>query len=430
MTIIHLGLLSCVLLQVHAAQQTRTNLTNQIDTIKMWIHVALGFHTFNRRKHHAKGTHTRASLLLCEVKGSFEIDMFVKRLRKLPIQKKRLLTVGAILLIACAVAYFICVASLQIDAAIVQSIYWPDDLATQTSVESRQVILTSFVFFSLTDTAAMDGVKRFVATLRGSGSQAAVIVFVVNAPPGLRGALSKFRAAIVEYEPGVLATTQLFSSSSVRFWLYNRFMSRYGAFFDFVMISDVSDVVFQKNPFESISTSSAAPLILAALEETDITAEGINGYWVKKCFGAETLERLISQPVSCSGTTIGDRASMAIYIDEMEAVQRRSVFCSVQGVDQGVHNVILRENPMLSARTRFYKNSHGPFLTFDKLRTLRFNHEGLIVNSTGATYPILHQINRCKAFVKEFLEVDSHGQVVGASTFNCERLFHPATELS
>eukprot|EP00331_Platyophrya_macrostoma_P017957 CAMPEP_0176474320 /NCGR_PEP_ID=MMETSP0127-20121128/42917_1 /TAXON_ID=938130 /ORGANISM="Platyophrya macrostoma, Strain WH" /LENGTH=254 /DNA_ID=CAMNT_0017869655 /DNA_START=70 /DNA_END=830 /DNA_ORIENTATION=- len=223
------------------------------------------------------------------------------------------------------------------DMALVSSIHWPVHLEDETNISSRQVILTSFVFFDVADKTASDGIVRFASTLRGSGSQAAVIVFVTNYPDDLREKAKKFGVSIISYTPGVMSSTQLFSSSSVRFWLYHRFMQRYGTQFDYVMTSDVSDVVFQKDPFSPLRSPSVAgrPVIMAALEETLITEDGINGYWVRKCFGAATLERMVTRPVSCSGTTIGDRASMELYIEEMESVQRRNVFCSVQGVDQG-----------------------------------------------------------------------------------------------
>lgn len=41
-----------------------------------------------------------------------------------------------------------------------------------------------------------------------------------------------------------------------------------------------------------------------------------NSGWVEKCYGSEALQTILSEPISCSGTTLGSRDGILIYVSE------------------------------------------------------------------------------------------------------------------
>lgn len=344
---------------------------------------------------------------------------------------------------------------LKFDFLLVSDVEWPSDpveLLRDRELSSangkHDLVLGMYAFPDVAVTAdpnIFDGLKRFAATLRQTAKcNACVVIFMPRIPDGLAATLSTYGVTLLVYTPAFASRVGLYSFSSLRFTLYKMFLDRYSDLFSRVMTSDISDVVFQTNPFDAAmskvfqphggSVSSHVhrmPFIAAALEETFIQPQGVNGYWVKKCFGAGTLAQMVGQRVSCSGTTVGDIHSMKAYIKEMDAQMRSSVFCAPQGMDQGVHNVILRLNPYFKTRTTFCPNDEGPFLTVDSLRVLHFNEtNGDVLNGRGEVYSTLHQINRCKDFVTKFRSIDQISSEVrlhwqDSKLWGCSRLLNP-----
>lgn len=39
-----------------------------------------------------------------------------------------------------------------------------------------------------------------------------------------------------------------------------------------------------------------------------------NSGWIEKCYGSAALESIQTEPISCSGTTLGSRDGIIIYV--------------------------------------------------------------------------------------------------------------------
>ena len=39
-----------------------------------------------------------------------------------------------------------------------------------------------------------------------------------------------------------------------------------------------------------------------------------NSGWIEKCYGSDALELIKTEPISCSGTTMGSRDGILIYV--------------------------------------------------------------------------------------------------------------------
>lgn len=112
--------------------------------------------------------------------------------------------------------------------------------------------------------------------------------------------------------------------------------------FDRVMFTDVTDVVFQADPFASTPEGE----LLCYLEDQ----KGIIGHckhnslWIQQVFGDAVLARLASRRISCSGTTMGTHSAMLRYAEKMLSKTTPAVMSKIRGPnghDQGVHNVLI-----------------------------------------------------------------------------------------
>eukprot|EP00759_Apiculatamorpha_spiralis_P031557 PhF_6_TR3344/c1_g1_i1/m.4723 len=269
-------------------------------------------------------------------------------------------------------------------------------------------------------------IVRFVSSLRRSGSTAEVVLFIRKAlQKPLEEALGEELIAqhlhLVAVTPGWRTRVGLYLFSSLRFTLYKLFLDTYGDCFSAVMTTDVTDVVFVSDPFTACNVNDQCKdeTLIAALEHKDTrisATEGINGYWIEKCFGSDVRKKFIGTQVSCSGTTIGTVHIMKRYVTEMDRVMRfGGPFCGVQGVDQGVHNVILRTVPDLANKVRFVDIEKGPILTMDGVTSLRFDDRRRVVNEHGVPYSVLHQVNRCNDFLLEVVEAGGNGAAQAVS---------------
>eukprot|EP01035_Chromulina_nebulosa_P020973 gene20973-27178_t len=87
---------------------------------------------------------------------------------------------------------------------------------------------------------------------------------------------------------------------------------------------DIRDTAFQTNPFQLDIFDKKQ---LAVFKESRVLSIGQckwNSGWIRDCFSGTILSYLLDDPISCSGVILGD-------ID----------LCERNGVDQGIHNVII-----------------------------------------------------------------------------------------
>lgn len=120
---------------------------------------------------------------------------------------------------------------------------------------------------------------------------------------------------------------------------------------------DIRDTAFQSDPFSLIDiVTKASDNILYTLAEETVSSIGECGWnsgWIQDCFGESVYQKLRSNTISCSGVSIGSY-SMALRYTKLlsdifhgdQSIINSSMFpqCERNGVDQGVHNVILGLN--------------------------------------------------------------------------------------
>lgn len=137
---------------------------------------------------------------------------------------------------------------------------------------------------------------------------------------------------------------------SLRYGRYLQYLKTRMPHVDYVMLSDVRDVVFQEDPFKSFAqnalnvenyqeTKDDLHVFLEA-EHVTIGNEPFDNRWIQNLYGNDMLSCLYDKPVSCSGTTMGTGRGMRRYLAAMHheiSTQTRPLGSH----DQGIHNYLL-----------------------------------------------------------------------------------------
>jgi hypothetical protein len=174
-----------------------------------------------------------------------------------------------------------------------------------------------------------------------------------------------------------------------RYFLYYDYLLKRGSRFRNVLITDVRDVAFQKNPFDF----DIGDAIHVAMESPDlpIGACSWTGPWVVIAYGDDMLERIRDRPMSCSGTTLAPVPLMEQYLrallDEISTMNSVGAY-----LDQAAHNVLLHERRLEPVRR--LNNFEGPILTVGSERSYLLNENKQLVNRDGSTIAVVHQYDR------------------------------------
>ncbi len=164
-----------------------------------------------------------------------------------------------------------------------------------------------------------------------------------------------------------------------------------------ILLSDVRDVLFQRDPFEPPVRG-----LEVFLEEPHMTIsdDWFTHRWMLSLYGAGRSGELEHEVTSCSGTVIGERAAMLHYLREMsgEIGWRRRPLGSH---DQAVHNHLLRAGRL--EPVTIVPNGWGRVLTMAQMAHLERDVAGRILNVDGSVPAVLHQYDRHPRLANELL---------------------------
>jgi hypothetical protein len=257
--------------------------------------------------------------------------------------------------------------------------------ATPSDPDCRRLVLGAAIGFDV------EQVRIFVESLR---SNYAGDVLVLIRWPGRRVArYLKNRGVDVIRVFQTRSFTRSVHARRYAFYLdYLRArLSRY----DQVMISDVRDVVFQRNPFEGI----ASPKCHFYLESTVrmIGEDPTNSRWIRGCFSAAEAERLAACRISCSGITIGGTAAVIGYLERMvthiRAMPWRIYRRIGHGYDQAIHNYLVHLDSAIDGIV-VENNQHIATMALEPRAFYRLDRESFICGPDDHPFPICHQYDR------------------------------------
>jgi len=185
-----------------------------------------------------------------------------------------------------------------------------------------------------------------------------------------------------------------------RHFLYYDYLLKHGGEFENVMLTDVRDVVFQRDPFEF----PIAGKLHVAMENRGIPVGACpyTSSWMLAGYGAKVLERFRDDELSCAGTTIGPAPLVLRYLElmlEQIALMKDAYNCA----DQAAHNVLLHEGRL--GRVAKSYNFEGPILTVGSEPRYRLDDHHRLANRDGSVIAVIHQYDRHPALARR---IDRH----------------------
>jgi len=166
-----------------------------------------------------------------------------------------------------------------------------------------------------------------------------------------------------------------------------------------VLLSDISDVVFQSDPFMNLF----GDFIISPEEDEEKNIESdqrFNARWIKQCFGEGVYEQIKENKILCCGTVIGSMKNIRTYVEKMCEEMFR-VYKSESGhfhdmMDQGIHNYLFHLRSDLFINPSIKKN--GDYIATVGITTLEYPHKieffGDKIQVNGLIPSIVHQYNR------------------------------------
>lgn len=262
--------------------------------------------------------------------------------------------------------------------------------------------------------------------------------------------LLKSRIHIVEFSLTNLQPTflGLYHPSTQRWIFYHRIFTAYnsslGMLFDRVVAVDVRDTHFSADPFsflmprgemkvenaaarrptesmvrigdnkrlpadnnQSLQSPFGAPDSVLTFQEENsprIAECGWNAGWIRDCFGDAVLQLLSTKDISCSGLVMGKMRETLTYFRVMNDIlsgtsnlTTRFPACERNGVDQGVHNVLLHMGlvPGLSLHNSRSLPGVVSHMQSDLYVTVDLHSiPPRVLNAAGLPVAIMHQFDR------------------------------------
>jgi hypothetical protein len=157
-----------------------------------------------------------------------------------------------------------------------------------------------------------------------------------------------------------------------------------------VLLTDVSDVIFQGNPFGFSHTES----LVGVLEDLSMTIGACpwNSEWVRIHFGVKMLERLADLRISCIGTIFGNRAGLLDYLTQFCLLAGSLPVEGIYGLDTAVHNVLIHHRTV--SGTAVLENG-WPIATIQHMAEESIGIvDGKIMLRDGQCPLVVHQYNR------------------------------------
>ena len=214
-----------------------------------------------------------------------------------------------------------------------------------------------------------------------------------------------------------------------------------------IMLIDARDTWFQLHPFgglgggggndDSISSSSNNSSSSSSNKEDDKERRGIGGgelhffgenadairigtsaynrNWLITAYGEKHVLPYYTQPVICSGSTIGNQIAIESYLRAM-VYQFDSTLCKLKGCDQGFHNYLYYSGKLVGgggkggdgdndgiSKIIVHEQGHGTINNLAALRAKPLSEQGLydpkrevVLNWDGSVSAVAHQYDRDK----------------------------------
>jgi hypothetical protein len=173
--------------------------------------------------------------------------------------------------------------------------------------------------------------RMFAQTARNAGYEGDIVLAILaDSPEEFLHALNMANCTIYKLRPhcqgdlcGFPGLKFKLTIHMLRYFFY-QWWARFYEPDALILLSDFRDVFFQSNPFTYRTFEWAPPVAnLIVFQEPYPLKElyrcPINQLWIEGCYGLEGYQRIGSNPISCSGTTMGTRNGILVYVSDGSA---------------------------------------------------------------------------------------------------------------
>jgi hypothetical protein len=256
-----------------------------------------------------------------------------------------------------------------------------------------------------------EDLKPFVSSLRNTGYIGDILFLYQNIDLETQKQLLEYKVTLIPFTntyPYVEEKYQknlgtlpdeyhrdlhLFSMRYIPYYLY---LKNCGKEYENIMVADIRDVLFQKDPFDFDINNNLCCFLES--NQWPINKSEFNAFEIEVAFGKSELDKIGHQLISCCGTTVGPQHLIMKYLEKMI-----ELILAGDGsimMDQGTHNYIVW-NHMVD-NIKFYKNHEGPILTVGYEKKLLKNKDGQVIDKTGRVVNVVHQYDRHFLFAQQF----------------------------
>jgi hypothetical protein len=187
---------------------------------------------------------------------------------------------------------------------------------------------------------------------------------------------------------------KIYTPQLARYATYYRILKNHS--FRNVLLTDVRDVVFQRDPFDNYQDH------LSVFHESSKIKDDVdyNANWIRIAFGKTELEKIGNNNICCSGTIMGSYEGIMELEDKIlrTSVARKVPHHGIVGIDQGVFNYIIY-NDIVKNVTHY-----GPgqkVLTFAPRMLSRMTVEDGLIKIDAAIPCLVHQYDRNSELLQE-----------------------------
>lgn len=230
--------------------------------------------------------------------------------------------------------------------------------------------------------------RPFVMSLNETGYEGETVLLVSPSKTGPEtiGTLRSWGVTVEPFETWRLMSACMHFARHVKYLEF--LMENPG--YDYILLADTRDIIFQNDPF--CLDQSRSLYFFTESETVKIGNCASNSKWIEAGFGKPKLQSLFHKTISCSGTVMGSHEGIMAYLSAMIALASKADAASltVEGIDQGFHNVILHD--ALIADIRLMKNQeHIATLGHLGPDDVSLSNDGAVLNADGTASPIVHQ---------------------------------------
>jgi hypothetical protein len=190
---------------------------------------------------------------------------------------------------------------------------------------------------------------------------------------------------------------------SLRYVIYYLYLAEQQSKYSNIMLADVRDVVFQKDPFD-FEFEETSLSCFCENSKYSINSQEFNAHIVRRALGENVLREIGMNPIVCSGITLGPTQLIMSYLEKMIECMKGIKTVSLNSSDQAIHNYLIYSKQLKNVK--LFNNEKGPVLHLRIVdaEEIRLDDKGFCINDNRDVFNVVHQYYQHPGLIKKFQE--------------------------